>query len=721
MREFLRRSRVVTVIVAAFAGLAIAGVVQQPSHAASQACQPNSILVNPCRPWLGASANKYPQVLATLRPQILYHEQRIGRQADIAHAYNGPGSTLTSDEIYFATRPDTMLYLNWRPTLTWADAGGSNEAINASIDAMAQSIHNLGSTKIFLTIHHEPENSVSGTPAGCTSPGTGTAGTTDDYRAMWRNVRARFDAVGVSNVVWVMNYMSYAPYRCMDDDLWPGNDLVDWVAFDNYANGTQPNFVTNVGSMYNFLNSSSNADHDYASKPYALAEWGIRGPTVTPQQTYDYSDQAKAAVEGNVFPNLKAYMIFDNTGSDGNENRVSYQNGGVYDPVRQEHYTAFANSSAFVDPAGDTTAPQAAITAPGDQAAVTGSVPVTADVSDDQGVTQAELLVDGTANGAAVTPGGSSVSFSLDATRLGDGPHTLSVRVQDAAGNTGLSPPVTVNVYTPDTQPPSAPSGLTATVTGSTVDLSWQPSSDNVGVSGYNVLRDGVPLARTTAAAYADATGQQGTTYSYSVQAYDSAGNTSAASSTLSQTVPDVTAPATPAQPTVMLNSDKTITITWQAATDNIGVTGYQLWRNGALLTTSTGLTYTDAGVKQGSSYSYQVSAIDAAGNSSSASPSSTTLTIPDTTAPSTPLNLKAASTTARTVTLTWSASSDNVAVTGYFVYRGSTRIATVSGTTLSYSATGLTSGKSYTFKVQAFDAAGNLSSQSKGVTVKVK
>ena len=611
-------------LAAALLSLVMAGSLERPGYGVSAGCQPNAVLVNPCRPWLGASVNNYPQVMATLKPQVLYHEQRIGRQVDIVHAYNNPGVTLTADETYFATRPDTMLYLNWRPALTWADANGSNPATNASIDAVAQSIQALGATKIFLAVYHEPEKDVSGAPAGCTSPGPGTAGTTEDYRAMWANVRARFDALGVSNVVWVMNYMSFASYRCMDADLWPGNNLVDWVAFDNYGTGGQPSFVTNVGSMYDFLNSTSDADHDYASKPYALAEWGIHGTTVTPQQTYDYSDQAEAAVEGDAFPNLKAYMIFDNTGPDGNENRVSYQNGGVSDPVRQQHYTAFADSSAFVDQVTDTTAP-------------------------------------------------------------------------------------------------TAPSGLSATVTGSTVHLSWQPSSDNVGVTGYTVLRDGVPMATATATAYADATGKQGSTYSYAVQAYDATGNVSATSSALSQHVPDVTPPATPARPTVKLNPDKTITVTWKAVTDNVGVTGSQVWRNGVLATTVTGTTYTDSRVKQGRSYSYRVAAVDAAGNSSALSPTSKKMAVADSTAPSTPRHPRATSTTARTVRLTWSASSDNVAVTGYRIYRGKNKIATVGRGKHSYSATGLTSGRSYTFTVRAFDAAGNASGKTHAVTAKAK
>ena len=191
-----RRSLVATGLVVALVCAVVGALVPGPGYAANPACRPGATLVNPCRPWLGASVNNHPQYQASLRPQVTYHEQRIGRQVDIVHAYNQPGTTLTTDETYFATRPDTILYLNWRPTLTWANASGSDPATNASIDAVAQSIQALGSTKIFLAVAHEPESSVSGTPSGCTSAGTGAAGTTDDYRAMWRNVRARFDALG---------------------------------------------------------------------------------------------------------------------------------------------------------------------------------------------------------------------------------------------------------------------------------------------------------------------------------------------------------------------------------------------------------------------------------------------------------------------------------------------------------------------------------------------
>ena len=88
----------------------------------------------------------------------------------------------------------------------------------------------------------------------------------------------------------------------------------------------------------------------------------------------------------------------------------------------------------------------------------------------------------------------------------------------------------------PDTTPPSAPSGLTASPGDTSVSLSWWPASDNAGVAGYNVYRNGTRIGTTTSAGYVDRGVTNGTSYSYYVTAYDAAGNTSAASSSVSAT-----------------------------------------------------------------------------------------------------------------------------------------------------------------------------------------
>ncbi|PHN95709.1 hypothetical protein CSC81_19135, partial [Tenacibaculum discolor] len=76
-----------------------------------------------------------------------------------------------------------------------------------------------------------------------------------------------------------------------------------------------------------------------------------------------------------------------------------------------------------------------------------------------------------------------------------------------------------------------------------------------------------------------------------------------------------------------------------------------------------------------------------------------------DTTAPTVPTNLAASSVTQTSLTLNWSASTDNVGVTGYDVYQGTTNIGSVTGTTTNV--TGLTAATTYTFSVRAKDAAG--------------
>ena len=87
-----------------------------------------------------------------------------------------------------------------------------------------------------------------------------------------------------------------------------------------------------------------------------------------------------------------------------------------------------------------------------------------------------------------------------------------------------------------DTTPPSTPTGLTATANSSSeIDLSWTASTDNVGVAGYKLYRGGVQVATTTiATTYADTGLTAGTSYSYTVAAFDAAGNVSAQSSSVS-------------------------------------------------------------------------------------------------------------------------------------------------------------------------------------------
>ena len=177
-----------------------------------------------------------------------------------------------------------------------------------------------------------------------------------------------------------------------------------------------------------------------------------------------------------------------------------------------------------------------------------------------------------------------------------------------------------------------------------------------------------------------------------------------------------------PTAPTSLAASGTTQTATnlsWTAATDNVGVTGYDVYQGATLLGTTASTSYVVSGLTASTTYSFTVKAKDAAGNVSAASNavSVTTLApVADTTAPTVPTGLTASGTTTTSTNLTWTASTDNVGVTGYDVYQGATLIG--SATTTTFAVSGLTANTTYTFAVRAKDAAGNVSANSTSVSV---
>src|SRR5882762_9678204 len=273
-----------------------------------------------------------------------------------------------------------------------------------------------------------------------------------------------------------------------------------------------------------------------------------------------------------------------------------------------------------------------------------------------------------------------------------------------------------------DTTLPSTPTGLTVAAAGSTgANLSWSASTDNVGVTAYILLRNGVQIAMPATTTYADAGLSAATTYSYTVAARDAAGNISPYSASVSVTtasVADTTPPSTPTGLTGAAAGSTGVNLSWSASTDNVGVTGYIVRRNGVQIATPATTSYTDTGLSAATTYSYSVSARDAAGNISpnSASVSVTTASAADTTPPSTPTGLTAAAAGSTGVNLSWSASTDNVGVTGYIVRRNGVQVATPATTT--YADTGLSAATTYSYTVAARDAAGNISPNSASVSV---
>ncbi|HEU5048151.1 MAG TPA: hypothetical protein VFT64_09955 [Rickettsiales bacterium] len=315
---------------------------------AHAACTVNDKLVNSCRPWFAVAAGGYTEAPNGTKGQITYFEQRAGRQVDIVHTYHRPNKdALTEDELYFINRPNTYLATTWKPAKLWQDAGGSNAETNAHIDHMAQSIKAVAPKKIFLTVFHEPENDVTGGGTNCPANiYKGKAGTPEEYRAMWRNIRNRFDAQHVTNVVWVMNYMGFKKWDCLVDDLWPGNDLVDWVVWDPYEH-QHAQWPESPMRLYNFLTQHSNAQHDYLSKPWGIMETGVIGPqTLAVQQ---YADM-KASLDNNTMPRLKMLAIWDDYTANSKDIRLGYDSETHQpDTVKQKAFNAYFNDPRFTD------------------------------------------------------------------------------------------------------------------------------------------------------------------------------------------------------------------------------------------------------------------------------------------------------------------------------------------------------------------------------------
>ncbi|MFB9689742.1 PQQ-dependent sugar dehydrogenase [Amycolatopsis plumensis] len=176
----------------------------------------------------------------------------------------------------------------------------------------------------------------------------------------------------------------------------------------------------------------------------------------------------------------------------------------------------------------------------------------------------------------------------------------------------------------------------------------------------------------------------------------------------------DVQPPSPPGTPSLVGVTSTSATIEWTAATDDVGVTGYDVYRDGQLCASTTGaLTATCGNLGPNGSYGFYVNARDAAGNVSQASGTLVVKTPPsdDHTPPSAPSNVHTTAVNSTSIGLAWTASTDDVGVTGYRIYDGGTQIGT--SDTASTTLGGLTPATAYHLQVRAVDRNGNLSAPS--------
>ncbi|MCH8821852.1 hypothetical protein IID23_05035, partial [Patescibacteria group bacterium] len=191
----------------------------------------------------------------------------------------------------------------------------------------------------------------------------------------------------------------------------------------------------------------------------------------------------------------------------------------------------------------DINPPTVSITSPSNGATVSDTTIISVSATDNVGVNNVKFYVD---NSLKSTDTSSPYNFSWNTKTVSNGSHTLLAKAFDNAGNVGTSATVLVNISNekPDIQSPSVPTGLKAKAFSSTrIDLTWNASSDNVGVAGYRIYRNTKLIKTTTAKGYRDTKVSAGKTYSYQVAAFDAAGNTSAKSSVVKVGTPGTGTP----------------------------------------------------------------------------------------------------------------------------------------------------------------------------------
>ena len=264
-------------------------------------CKVDAKLVPSCGVLWGAAAGGFSDVP---RDQALKtFEQKSGRTSTIYHTYHkGDELFPTASEIAMTRdpqRPRTLM-LNWKVGYgtNWASVAAGNQ--DARIDRLSKHMKANYTDKFFMVLHHEPENDV--------NPTAGSGMTAKDYAAMFRHTVQRMRANGVTNAVFVVAYMNYEKWNDTTwwFDLYPGDDVVDWVGIDSYLNARPGGYHS--GDFTDLMNRTTGkskypgwytwATTQHPGKPVMVAEWGVYDTSTT------VVGQNKANVFGTVLPTL---------------------------------------------------------------------------------------------------------------------------------------------------------------------------------------------------------------------------------------------------------------------------------------------------------------------------------------------------------------------------------------------------------------------------------
>ncbi|WP_240506179.1 glycoside hydrolase family 26 protein [Thermoactinospora rubra] len=306
--------------------------------ASAPACSVSAKLIPTCGAWWGIA----PEVFTGLRvgPALERAERRMRRPADVLHVYHrGAELFPTRQEIALAREPDRprLLLINWKPSFdhTWAHIAAG--ALDARIDRLAAHIRAAFPERFFLTVHHEPEDDV--------DPAPGSGMTAADYAAMFRHVVLRLRERGVRNAVTVMTYMGAPNWASKPwfEELYPGDDVVDWVAMDPYVDGRVQDFgglVNKVRADYPAWPGFYRWMRDrFPGKPIMVAEWGVFERPGDPGFKAAFFENVRTQIRK--YPQIKAMVYFDSPRAPRGDTRFDAT------PAAAEAFAALARDAYF--------------------------------------------------------------------------------------------------------------------------------------------------------------------------------------------------------------------------------------------------------------------------------------------------------------------------------------------------------------------------------------
>jgi hypothetical protein len=269
---------------------------------------------------------------------LLDFESRVEHTQQIYHAYERGDAQLfpTPEQIALTEDPlnPRTLFINWKPkSAEWGAIAAGDPETDAFLDRLAEHIKANFDKPFFFTVHHEPENDVAPTP--------GSNMEASDYAAMYRYVVERLRGAGVDNLVTVMNYMGYLKWveKPWHEDLYPGEDVVDWIGLSGYGQSLYDDGESDFGEIVDQTKGESAwpgfyhwVAREHPDKPMMLAEWGVFHEEKYPEHQRAVFQAARYQMAH--YPRLKAIVYFESPDAEGRNSEV-HQNQDTLDAFRE--------------------------------------------------------------------------------------------------------------------------------------------------------------------------------------------------------------------------------------------------------------------------------------------------------------------------------------------------------------------------------------------------